>query len=54
MGLSAYFRLLRAGYVLAREGALSLIDNAALPAHTEMRNAHVTAKPTVAPSSRSI
>ena len=31
MGLSAYFRLLRAGYVLAREGALSLMDNAALP-----------------------
>jgi ubiquinone biosynthesis protein len=31
MGLSAYFRLLRAGYVLAREGALSLMDNPALP-----------------------
>ena len=31
MGLSAYFRLARAGYVLAREGALSLADNEALP-----------------------
>ena len=27
----AYFRLLRAGFVLAREGALSLVDNPALP-----------------------
>ena len=31
MILSAYFRLLRAGYVLAREGALSIIDARALP-----------------------
>jgi ubiquinone biosynthesis protein len=31
MGLGAYFRLIRAGYVLAREGALSIADNAALP-----------------------
>lgn len=31
MGLGAYFRLVRAGYVLAREGALSIADNAALP-----------------------
>ncbi|HEV7277682.1 MAG TPA: 2-polyprenylphenol 6-hydroxylase [Devosiaceae bacterium] len=31
MGLAAYFRLARAGWVLAREGALSIIDNAALP-----------------------
>jgi len=31
MGLGAYFRLARAGYVLAREGALSVVDNAALP-----------------------
>lgn len=31
MGLSAYFRLARAGYVLAREGALSIADNDALP-----------------------
>jgi len=31
MGLSAYFRLIRAGYILAREGALSIADNAALP-----------------------
>lgn len=31
MGLAAYFRLARAGYVLAREGALSIVDNAALP-----------------------
>src|SRR5690606_31785237 len=31
MGLAAYFRLARAGFVLAREGALSIIDNAALP-----------------------
>lgn len=31
MGVSALFRLARAGYVLAREGAFSLIDPAALP-----------------------
>jgi len=31
MGLGAYFRLLRAGYVLAREGALSIIDKHAVP-----------------------
>lgn len=31
MGLGAYFRLLRAGYVLAREGALSIIDRHAVP-----------------------
>ncbi|MDB5540973.1 MAG: 2-polyprenylphenol hydroxylase [Devosia sp.] len=31
MGLAAYFRLARAGYVLAREGALSIVDNEALP-----------------------
>ena len=31
MGLSAYFRLLRAGYVLAREGAFSIVDPDALP-----------------------
>lgn len=31
MGLMAYFRLARAGFVLAREGAFSLIDGAALP-----------------------
>ena len=31
MGLAAYFRLARAGYVLAREGALSIVDSAALP-----------------------
>ncbi|MGV3489956.1 MAG: 2-polyprenylphenol 6-hydroxylase [Devosia sp.] len=31
MGLSAYFRLIRAGFVLAREGALSIADNPALP-----------------------
>ncbi|HEV2517615.1 MAG TPA: 2-polyprenylphenol 6-hydroxylase [Devosia sp.] len=31
MGLAAYFRLARAGFVLAREGALSIADNAALP-----------------------
>ncbi len=31
MGLAAYFRMLRAGWVLAREGALSLMDNPALP-----------------------
>jgi ubiquinone biosynthesis protein len=30
-GLAAYFRLIRAGYVLAREGALSIADNDALP-----------------------
>ncbi|HEY4202008.1 MAG TPA: 2-polyprenylphenol 6-hydroxylase [Devosiaceae bacterium] len=31
MGLAAYFRLARAGYVLAREGAFSLVDPVALP-----------------------
>jgi ubiquinone biosynthesis protein len=31
MGIAAYFRLLRAGYVLAREGAFSIIDPTALP-----------------------
>ncbi len=31
MGLAAYFRLARAGFVLAREGALSIFDNDALP-----------------------
>ncbi len=31
MSLGAYFRLARAGFVLAREGALSLLDNEGLP-----------------------
>lgn len=31
MGLAAYFRLARAGFVLAREGALSILNNDALP-----------------------
>lgn len=31
MGISAYWRLMRAGYVLAREGAFSIVDPAALP-----------------------
>src|SRR5882757_1132525 len=31
MGLAAMFRLLRAGFVLAREGAFSIVDPAALP-----------------------
>jgi ubiquinone biosynthesis protein len=31
VGLAAYFRLLRAGFLLAREGGLSLVDNPALP-----------------------
>ena len=31
MGLAATFRLMRAGFVLAREGALSVIDPKALP-----------------------
>ena len=31
MGLGAYFRLARAGFVLAREGAFSIIDPVALP-----------------------
>lgn len=31
MGLAAYFRLARAGYVLAREGALSIVDRQAVP-----------------------
>jgi ubiquinone biosynthesis protein len=32
MSLAAYFRLARAGYVLSREGALSIADTIALPA----------------------
>ncbi len=31
MGLAAYFRLVRAGFVLAREGALGIVDSPALP-----------------------
>ncbi len=31
MAIAAYFRLAHAGFVLAREGALSIVDNAALP-----------------------
>jgi ubiquinone biosynthesis protein len=31
MGIGAYYRLARAGFILAREGALSLADNDALP-----------------------
>src|SRR5688572_13229434 len=31
MGLGAYFRLLRAGWVLSREGALAIADTEALP-----------------------
>ena len=31
MGIAAYFRLLNAGFVLAREGALSVIDNEGVP-----------------------
>ena len=31
MSLAAYYRLARAGFVLAREGALSIVDKAALP-----------------------
>ncbi len=31
MGIAAYFRLVRAGYVLAREGAFSVVDPEALP-----------------------
>ena len=31
MGLAATFRLMRAGYILAREGAFSIVDPAALP-----------------------
>ena len=31
MGIAAYYRLARAGYVLAREGAFSIIDPEALP-----------------------
>jgi ubiquinone biosynthesis protein len=31
MGVAAYFRLFRAGYVLAREGAFAIIDPEALP-----------------------
>jgi ubiquinone biosynthesis protein len=31
MSIAAYFRLIRAGWVLAREGALSIVDDMALP-----------------------
>jgi len=31
MGLAATFRLMRAGFILAREGAFSIVDTAALP-----------------------
>ena len=31
MGLGALFRLIEAGFVLAREGAFSIVDSAALP-----------------------
>ena len=31
MGIAAYFRLVRAGYVLAREGAFSIVEPEALP-----------------------
>ena len=31
MGLAAYLRLARAGFLLARVGALSIFDNDALP-----------------------
>ena len=31
MGIAAYFRLARAGYVLAREGAFSIVDAEAMP-----------------------
>lgn len=31
MGIAAYFRLFRAGYVLAREGAFAIIDPVAMP-----------------------
>src|SRR5258708_24167391 len=31
MSIAAYFRLLRAGFVLAREGAFSIVDAEALP-----------------------
>ena len=31
MGVGATLRLMRAGFILAREGALSVADNAALP-----------------------
>lgn len=36
MGLPAYFRLVRAGYVLAREGAFSIIDTTDLPARVRL------------------
>src|SRR5438128_1452169 len=31
MGIAATFRLMRAGFILAREGAFSIVDTAALP-----------------------
>jgi ubiquinone biosynthesis protein len=49
MGLAAYFRLARAGFVLAREGAFSLIDPIMLPAGARfgVRMARLVERPSV-------
>ena len=49
MSLGATFRLLRAGIVLAREGALSVADNAALPPvmRTAVRFGRMLERPSV-------
>ncbi len=36
MGIAAYWRLMRAGFVLSREGAFSLLDNDNLPARARL------------------
>ncbi len=49
MGVAATFRLLRAGFVLAREGAFSIIDTAALPPvlRAGLRLARLVERPSV-------
>ena len=42
MGFAAYFRLVRAGWVLAREGALSIADTDALPPVMRQRQDRAT------------
>src|SRR5690606_32739829 len=36
MALGAYFRLMRAGWVLAREGALSIVDDTVMPSGLQL------------------
>ncbi|MDB5562995.1 MAG: 2-polyprenylphenol hydroxylase, partial [Hyphomicrobiales bacterium] len=54
MGISAYLRLARAGYVLAREGAFSIVDPEALPPSMKLGIgfARVFERPTVRKTGR--